>query len=156
MRDVDEAWIELRQRGVTKPQLVHRSGLEVFAEDVGAAQKLVHDFQPTWIFYVDGDALLVAVESAEEACAGTSEGTRAVASNRLHLDHLCSEICEHHPARRTHHHVGHLDHTDAAIRQRLILLQIIHCATPVRQPSGCTALGLRPSAYLNPLGRPAS
>ncbi|MET3249264.1 hypothetical protein ABIE53_006074 [Burkholderia sp. OAS925] len=146
VRNVDEARVQLRQRGVAEPELVHRSALEVLAEDVRAAQQLVHDFEPARIFNVDGNAFLVAVEGAEETRTRTAERARAVAGDRLDLDDLRTQVREHHAAGRAHHHVGHLDHAHAAIGQRRVVVGIAHCAAPLRQASGWTALGPRPSA----------
>ena len=146
VRHVHEARIQRMQRRIAEAEPVHRAALEVLAEDIRRRNEPQHDLQPARILHVDGEALLVAVEHPEEARAGTAQRARAVARDRFDLDDLRAEIGEQHPAGRTHHHVRHLDHARARVRQRRSRLVVVHCATPVRHPSGCTALGARPSA----------
>jgi hypothetical protein len=122
VRDVDEARVELRERLLAEAEPLHRAGLEVLAEDVGAGDELEHDLAAARILGVDGDALLVAVEEGEEARAGAHELPRVVAAERLDLDHLGAEVAEDDPAGRPHHHVRELDHPQAGERQVLAWL----------------------------------
>ena len=117
VRDVDQARIELRERGVAEAEPLHRPGLEVLAEDVGAGHQLEHDLPAARVLGVDRDALLVAVEQGEEAGAGADELSGVVAAERLDLDHLGAEVAEDDAAGGSHHHVGELDHPDAGERQ---------------------------------------
>jgi hypothetical protein len=146
VRHVHEARIQREERGIAEAEPVHRAALEVLAEDIRRRDEPQHDLQPARILHVDGKALLVAIEHPEEARAGTAQRARAVARDRFDLDDLRAEIREQHPAGRAHHHVRHLDHARACVRQRGSRLMVVHCATPVRHPSGCTALGARSSA----------
>ena len=59
------------------------------------------------------DALLVAVEHREEAGARAEQPARAVAVDRLDLDHFGAHVGEHHAARRAHDHVRELDDAQA-------------------------------------------
>jgi hypothetical protein len=53
---------------------------------------------------------LLRLKRGEEARARTEQAPRALAFERLDLDHLGAEIGQHHPAGRAHHHVRELDH----------------------------------------------
>ena len=53
----------------------------------------------------------------KEAGARAQQPARAVARQRLDLDHLGAQVGQDHAAGRAHHHVGELDDADAGQRQ---------------------------------------
>ena len=106
------------ERRVVEAVLAHRARLEVLGDDVGAGGELARDLGARIAAQIDRDALLVAIEHREEAGAGAEQPARAVAVDRLDLDHFGAQVGEHHPARRAHHHVRELDDAQAGERLR--------------------------------------
>jgi hypothetical protein len=73
----------------------------------------VDDVAPPGILQVDANTALVAIEAAEETDCKSRQAARAIASRWLDPDDLRAEICEHHPAARTHHGVAEIEHSHA-------------------------------------------
>jgi hypothetical protein len=65
---------------VPKPQPLHGAGLEVLAEHIGRGGQAQHDLQAARVAHIHGQALLVAVEDAEEARARAEQAARGVAA----------------------------------------------------------------------------
>ena len=152
--DVDEARVELRRaprsRGRTCSIV---PGLKFSLTTSALATRLQRDLDAFGRLQVERDALLVAVEHREEAGAGAEQPARAVAVDRLDLDHFGAQVGEHHAAGRAHHHVGELDDADAGVGQGMIV-RTPHGAAPTA-PFWLCALGALPSRW-KPFGRPAS
>src|SRR5262249_13318193 len=62
---VDEAWIDRRERLVTDAELVHDTGSEVLPHDVGAGHEPLDDFDRLGTPEVERQAALVAVDGQE-------------------------------------------------------------------------------------------
>ncbi len=112
--DVDHARIDLRQRGVVEPVLVHRVRLEVFEHDICAGCEIARRFGTRAFAQVDRDALLVAIEHRKETSAGAKQDAGTVAVDRFDLDHFRAHVGQYHAAGRPHHHVRELDDAQAA------------------------------------------
>jgi len=123
-RAVNQFRLRLLQRVVSKTQLVHRAGPEVFGHHVGALDQLQHDIAALLRLEVDRDALLVAVVGWKKSRAGSGQLAGMVAVKRFDLDHFRTQIGQHQPAGRSHHHVHELDHAHTLQRQ-------IHCLFPL-------------------------
>ena len=134
MRDVDEVRELGLERGVVEAERGHQAGAEVLEHDVARADQLLRRRQAFGGVDVEDDALLVAVERAEEADAEARQLARLVAAGRLDLDHLGAEVGEDHPAGRAHDHVRELDDADAVEGQagmgRVGKLGIEHVSSP--------------------------
>ena len=112
-RAVDQPRIDLLQMLGPQPALAHRARREVLDHHVGRLQQL-HQHRPALgRVGIEREALLVAVEVAEEAAAEALQLARAVAVDRLDLDHLGAEVGQDHAAGRTEDGVGELDDADA-------------------------------------------
>jgi hypothetical protein len=149
---VDEARIQLAERVVVEPQLLHGAGLEVLADDVGGGDEAQRGLHALGLLQVERDALLVAVEGREEARARAEQAARVVALDGLDLDDLGAEVGQQQAAGRTHDHVGELDDADAGIRKRIGFRHVVRCVPgrspwAIRLPASCR----RPA---RPAGRP--
>ncbi|MNC17418.1 hypothetical protein D3C75_652970 [compost metagenome] len=113
VRGIDQPRVALAQRCVVQAQLVHTPRLEVLDEHVGGVDQLQHGVAAFRRFDIDGDALLVAVEGAEEARPRAQQAARAVTAQGFDLDHFGAKVTEDHAAGRPHDHVRNLDDTDA-------------------------------------------
>ena len=112
-RAIDQARIDLLEILRPQPALGHRVRREVLDQHVGRLQQL-HQHRPALgRIGVERQALLVAVEVAEEAGAEAAQLARAVAVDRLDLDHLGAEIGQDHAAGRSEDGVGEFDDADA-------------------------------------------
>ena len=103
---VDEAGVDLRQRGVIQPVLGHHAGLEVLRHHVGGCGQLAGHLQRFWVAQIQRNAFLVAVEHGEEARTRAEQVAGAVALHGLDLDDLGPQIRQHHAACGAHDHVG--------------------------------------------------
>ena len=60
-RAVDQPGIELRQRVVAQPKLLHRSSAKILDQNIGIGDETFQNFHALWGFQVDRHATLVAV-----------------------------------------------------------------------------------------------
>jgi hypothetical protein len=98
--------------------LLIEPGNEVLDQRVGRLQQLHEDRAAFGRVCVERQALLVAVEVAEETGAEAAQPPRLVAVDRLDLDHLGPEIGQDHAAGRAEDGVRHLDDANAGKRRR--------------------------------------
>src|SRR5580700_8597233 len=92
-------------------------------------------------FEVDGDAALVAVESAEEASSKADQPPGRIARHRLDLDHVGAEVGEDQARARTHDGVAEFEHADAGKGQGAvgIGLSVSHWSSLSRHGLACPA-----------------
>ncbi len=64
-------------------------------------------------FEIDGEAALVAVESAEETGGEAGEAAGRIAADRLDLDHVGAEVGENEASARPHDGVAEFEHANA-------------------------------------------
>ena len=97
-RAIDQARVERRQRRVIRTEPAHDAGAVALDEDVGGAAKGAKRRPSRGRFEVEDDALLAAVQRAEEdrgVAVALSDGTAGIAlARRLDLDHLGAVIGE--------------------------------------------------------------
>ena len=117
--DIDQARIDLGQRSVVESVFAHGAGLEVLGHHVGAGSQLARHFGAGRVVQINRNAFLVAVEHREKTGTGAQQMARAVAVNRLDLDHLGAHVGQHHAASGAHDHVGEFDHAQAGQGQGL-------------------------------------
>ena len=116
-RAIDQPRIDLLEILGPQPALGHRARREILDHHVGRLQQL-HQHRPALgRIGVEREALLVAIEVAEEAAAEAAQLARAIAVDRLDLDHLGAEIGQDHAAGRPEDGVGELDDADAFERR---------------------------------------
>jgi hypothetical protein len=137
-RAINESGIHLAQRLLAESQLVHRAGLEVLGHHVRARDELQHGLAPARRLDIDGEALLVAVVSREEARAGGDELAGMIAVGRLDLDDLGTQVGEDQPAGRPHHHVAELRDPDA-LEGQLAACVVGHAAAVAYLPPARTS-----------------
>ena len=116
-RAVNNFRVQFFQRRITKTQLVHSAGAEVFNDHVGTGDQLQYQFATFSRLEVDGDAFFVAVIGREESRTRCRQLARVIAVERFDLDHFGAEVGEHQTAGRAHHHMAELDDTDALERK---------------------------------------
>ena len=119
MRGVDEARKSLGERRIVEPELRHESRAEILEHDVALADDPQRRGPSRGRVDVEDDALLVAVERAEEADAEAGQVACLVASRRLDLDHFGAQVREDHAAGRAHDHVRELDDAHSVEGKRL-------------------------------------
>ena len=115
--DVDEARVQLLERGIVQAQLLHGAGFEVLADDVGGGDQPQGGFNPGGLFQVQRNAFFVAVEGGEKPRARAQQAAGVVSINRLDLDHLGPQVAQQHAAGGAHHHVGEFDDPHTCVRQ---------------------------------------
>ena len=116
-RAIDQPRVDLRQVLGPQPALGHRARREILDHHVGRLQELHQDRPALGRIGVERQALLVAVEVAEEAGAEAAQLPRAVAVDRFDLDHLGAEVGQDHAAGRAEDGVREFDDADAFERR---------------------------------------
>ena len=110
---IDEARVDLLQVRRPKLALGHRTWREILDQHIGLFEQLHQDLTALGRIGIERQALLVAIEVAEEAGAEAAQLARAVAVDRLDLDHLGPEVGQDHAAGRPQDRVGEFDDADA-------------------------------------------
>ena len=103
-RAIDELLVQLAERRVPEPKLLHGAGAEVLENDVAHLHEIGEDLARGRRLEVQRDALLVAVDRHEVGRLAPDErrpAPRVVALARLlDLDHLGAHVGEDHGAER--------------------------------------------------------
>ena len=82
-----------------EPQPVKNTGAKIFHHDIGGQCQAAHEVDTCRKLHVDDDALFVAVDGQVVDTVISHEmrgnGSREIASGRLHLDDPSAKIAEH-------------------------------------------------------------
>src|SRR5262245_45248668 len=93
---VDDLWVDLLYRIVAQPQAVHDARTVVLDDDVTLRCQLHEDFHATWVFVIQRQALLVAIEHRKHGALAVLQlpqyASRVTAAHLLDLDHLGAHI----------------------------------------------------------------
>ena len=107
---IDETGVTRREFGIAEAEPVHGAGTEVLQHHIGVVQDVVDEFPSAGVLEVGAEAALVAVVHREIATAGCLEAAGVVATGRLDLQYIGTEIGKDQARGGTHHHVRELDH----------------------------------------------
>src|SRR6266849_4320998 len=125
-RGIDDASVALAQGLVGEPQAFHHPGAIILDHDLRGFDQLEKNGAALRPLEVERDRGLVAVDALEIAGEGAqlvarmerTDLPRAVAFERLDLDHFGALVGEHHGAERPGQHLGEVDDAQALERAR--------------------------------------
>ena len=119
---IDEAWIELGQRGVAEPEPVHDTGAKALDQRVGAGRQAPQQRAAFRLLEVDAQAFLVAIDELVEIAGVTRHRPHradiVAGAGVLDLDHLGAVIGEVLGGERAGQQTGEIEDAQAGERGR--------------------------------------
>ena len=107
---VNQARVVLAQAGMVQAIFGQGAGLEIFGHHIGAFTQAPRHCRALGLVQVDANAFFVAIEHRKKPRTRAQQMAGAVAVNGLHLDHLGTQISQHHATGGAHDHVGEFNH----------------------------------------------
>src|SRR5262245_61790915 len=101
---VDNVWGEGRNALVVQAKALEETGPEVLDQHIRFADEAPRHLLPSRCRHINRNAALVAAVVGEETRSWSLEEARAIALDRLDLDHIGAEVGEDEAAGRPHDH----------------------------------------------------